>query len=291
MIAEILLILAGHSPDSLFKDQVIQPTFASLLHPGEKQCLESLGLTASRYRKIKSSCQTLSNSPSRYIRALCATLDTILKDEYENLVVSTETKVLRKDSDLVASGSFVPLSAIRTIFAPWDTPFSALVALFNELEAQEEWTPGTLIDMLLYRSRTGVHRIADILSKLCVAVQRVWRTQLLAFIVHGTLSKLDPLASKSFILLPGSMPTCVSSQSQDSITYIGRAIATVKGVKTQSQPPRTLASEHTRLLETVLPEDQHAFDVVIQQIRVDISEWLWNNVLTRKMVEDAVDSL
>jgi len=41
----------------------------------------------------------------------------------------------------------------------------------------------------------------------------------------------------------------------------------------------------------VLPEEQHQFDRVVMQIRTNVSEWLWLNVLTRKDVEDAVDSL
>jgi ribosomal RNA-processing protein 1 len=65
----------------------------------------------------------------------------------------------------------------------------------------------------------------------------------------------------------------------------------VKAAKWQKQLPRDLASEHTNLLEGVLPEDQHQFDRVIAQIRTNVSEWLWLNVLTQKDVEDAVDSL
>jgi hypothetical protein len=49
--------------------------------------------------------------------------------------------------------------------------------------------------------------------------------------------------------------------------------------------------EHTKLLEGVLPEEQHEFDKVVTQIRTNVSEWLWLNVLTQKDVEDAVDSL
>lgn len=145
--------------------------------------------------------------------------------------------------------------------------------------------------MLLSRSQTGVHRVADILSRLSVAVQRVWRTQLIAFLVHGTLSSVDPLASEKYILLDGSIPSCISVQSRESIAYVGRAIGTVKAAKWQKQLPRSLTTTHTSLLENVLPEDQHAFDLVISQIRINVSEWLWLNVLTQRDVEDAVESL
>lgn len=174
----------------------------------------------------------------------------------------------------------------------WDAPLGALVTLMNVIAAQKVWKPGPLIDLLLTRSRTGVHRVADVFSRLSQAVQRVWMTQLMAFVVHGSLSSSgDPLASKDYVLVDGSMPSCISPQSRDSIAYVGRAIGTVKAAKWHKQPPRSLAEEHTTLLQTVLPEDHHEFDHVIAEIRTDISEWLWLNVLTHKDVEEAVESL
>ncbi|KAK0465563.1 gamma-tubulin ring complex protein [Desarmillaria tabescens] len=273
MIAEVFLILAGHESSLFPTDHKLHPAFLPLLHPGEQQCLESLGQTSFRYRKLKKSCVTLSQSQSRYICALCAALSRILKDEYEALVISTEEKVLRLES-------FVPLSSVRAIFAEWDAPFAALLSLMDEIEVVPHWKPGPLIDLLLKRSKTGVSRVASILSRLSLAVQSVWRTQLTAFIVHGSLAAVDPLASESYVLLDGSVPACVSPQSRESIAYVGRAIATVKAAK-----------KHTSLLEQVFPEDRHPFDNVIAQIRTSVSEWLWLNVLTRKDVDDAVDSL
>ncbi|OBZ78964.1 Gamma-tubulin complex component 4 [Grifola frondosa] len=290
MIAEVLLVLAGHSSSLFPSDHTIHPAFAPLLHPGEEQCLESLGQIAFRYRKIKKSCSTLSRAPSRYV-ALCASLNQILKDEYECLVVETEAKVLRRDNTLVASGSFVPLSSIRATFSAWDAPLAALEALMVELEAQPHWKPGPLIDLLLTRSHTGIYRVASIHLRLCEAVQRVWIAQLQALLIHGSLSEKDPLASKDYVLLDGSVPSCISSQSRDSIMYVGRAIGTVKAAKWEKQFPRDLAIEHTKLLETALPQDQYAFDRIIADIRTTVSEWLWLNVLTHKDVEDAVESL
>ncbi|KAF8216076.1 Spc98 family-domain-containing protein [Mycena galopus ATCC 62051] len=290
MISEIFLLLSGHESSLFPSGPSLHPQFAPLLHPGEQQCLESLAQIAFRYRKIIASCNTLSRSTSRYVATVSATISHVLKD-YQTLVVSTEAKVLLRDPNLVASASFVPLSSIRAVFAEWDAPFAALVALVDQLETEKSWKPGPLIDLLLARSHTGVHRISDILSSLAAAVQRVWRIQLTAFLIHGSLSPTDPLASETYTLEDGSMPSCVSDQSRDSIAYVGRAIATIKAAQWQKQLPRDLGSEHTKLLQDVLPEDQHAFDRVILQIRTNVSEWLWLNVLTRKDVEDAVDSL
>ncbi|EED77228.1 predicted protein [Postia placenta Mad-698-R] len=186
----------------------------------DEQCLESLGQIAVRYRKIKDACATLSRSPSRYSAALCATLNQILRDEYENLVVETEAKVLRRDASLVASGSFVPLSSIRATFAEWDAPLAALEKLVEDLQDKRYAQPGPLVDLLLTRSHTGIHRIASIYSRLCDAVQRVWIAQLQAFVVHGTVADKDPLASKDYTLLEGSVPSCLSAQSRESIALL-----------------------------------------------------------------------
>ncbi|KAF5312587.1 hypothetical protein D9619_002798 [Psilocybe cf. subviscida] len=296
MIAEVLLVLAGHSSSLFPTDYTINHAIAPLLHPGEQQTLEALGLIAFRYRTIKTSCHTLSRSQSRYVCALAATLGHILKQDYESLVVETEAKVLKRDAELVAAGAYVPLAAVRAIFAEWDAPLAALVSLVREVEEVDGkekggWKPGPLIDLLVARSKVGVRRIADIIGRISVAVQHVWRTQLTAFLVHGSLSSTDPLATEDLSIIPAAVPSCVSAQSRDSIGYIGRAIATVKAAKWQKQIPRDLAMEHTTMLEGVLPENQHSFDLVISQIRTNVGEWLWQNVLTKKDVDEAVDSL
>ncbi|CCL98083.1 uncharacterized protein FIBRA_00077 [Fibroporia radiculosa] len=291
MIAEVLLVLAGHSSSLFPTDHTVHPAFAPLLHPGEQQCLESLGQIAVRYRNVKQACSTLSRSPSRYVCALCASLGQILRDEYDTLIVDTEAKILQRDSSLVASGSFVPLSSIRAIFAEWDAPLASLESLVDELKAKDSWQPGNLIDLLLTRSHTGIHRIAAIHARLCEAVQRVWMSQLQAFIVHGSLHEKDPLVSKDYVLLDGSVPSCVSVQTRESISYVGRAIGTVRAAKWERQFPRDLIVDHTKMLDGILPQDRYNFDRVIADIRTGVSEWLWLNVLTHRDVEVAVDAL
>jgi len=291
MIAELVLLLAGHKSSLFLDDASLNPAFASLLHPGEQHALLSIAQVAFRYTHITAACTRLSQSSSRYICALCACLRLILADEYRAHVIQTEAQILSHDPALVAAAAFVPLSSIRALFSQWDAPFAALVHLLDLLEAQKHWNPGPLIDLLLSCSHTGVHRIATIFDRLSSAVQRVWRSQIAAFIVHGSISPQDPLASQSYTLLDGSIPSCISPQSRDSIQYVGRAVATVKAAKWQKQLPTAIASHHTHILDSVLPQNQHAFDRVIAQIRFNVSEWLWRNVLTRKDIDDAVNSL
>lgn len=292
MIAEILLILAGHSSSLFPNDHSIDPALVPLLHPGERDCLESLCRIAHRYRVIKSITSSLSKSSSQYISALCAALNQILKQEYEALVVDTEAQILKREADFVASGSFVPLSAIRATFSEWDAPLVALESLMKELEdTPEKWKAGPLIDLLISRSRTGVHRIASILQRLSKSVQRVWRSQSATFMIHGTISPTEPIATANYTLIETATPACISEHTRASISYVGRAIGTIRAAKWRIQLPRELASKHSTILESVFPEDRHRFDRAIFAIRTNISEWMWLNVLTQKDAEDAVDSL
>jgi gamma-tubulin complex component 4 len=41
----------------------------------------------------------------------------------------------------------------------------------------------------------------------------------------------------------------------------------------------------------VLPEARHGFDRVIAEIRTNVSEWLWTNVLTKKAVTETIETL
>ena len=292
MIAEILLVLAGHSSSLFPSDHTIDPALIPLLHPGERDCLESLCRIAHRYRVIKSITSSLSKASSQYLSALCATLNQILKQEYEALVVDTEAQILKREADFVASGSFVPLSAIRATFSEWDAPLVALESLMRELEnSPEKWTAGPLIDLLILRSRTGVYRIATILQRLSRSVQRVWRSQLATFMVHGTISPSEPIAGSDYALIATATPSCISEHARTSISYVGRAIGTIRGAKWHIQLPRELASKHSAILEKVFPEDRHRFDRAISAIRANVSEWMWLNVLTQKDAEEAVDSL
>ncbi|KAI9444886.1 Spc98 family-domain-containing protein [Lactarius indigo] len=262
MISEVLLVLAGHA-SSLF------PTD----HTERKQCLESIALIASRYRKIKNASSKLSRSSSRYVCALASTLNQILKKEYEALVVETEDKVLSRDSTLVANGSFVPLSSIRCHLCRMGRALCCF--------GSADWKPGPLIDLLTLRSSTGVHRVANIMSRLSLAVQRVWKAQLTSLLIHGSIPETDPIVSKDYVFLDGCVPSCVSAQSRSSISYVGKAIGKVKAARWRTQFPRDLAADHARQLDAVHVEDQYAFDRVITEVRTNVSEWFWMNGMCR----------
>lgn len=295
MIAELILMLAGH-PSSLFDASgELNTAFNDMLHPGERKTLVYLSRIAIRYRGLKDAINALGSS-SEYLSSMCAAIRVVLK-QYETLVVETESRVLRRDDEIVASGSFVPLASLKAVFAEWDAPMAALHSLVDHIQTTgpSRVHPGQLIDLLLERSSSGVARIASIMSDLAVAVQNVWRMHLVAYLVHGSLTTHDPFALlKPHRLNADVMPRCVSPETRDSIGYVGRAIMTVQAVghnSRQQQLPRTIAITHAKILSKVLPQDGREFDVAMAQIRANISEWLWTTVLTRKDVDDAIEFL
>lgn len=295
MIAELILMLAGH-PSSLFTSSGdLDPAFESWLHPGERTSLEYLSRIAIRYRRLKEAIDTIGSS-SEYLASMCAAIRVTLR-EYESLVVKTEARVLQRDDAMVAGGSFVPLASLKATFAEWDAPMAALHALIEYIQTSDpaNITPGQLIDLLLERSGSGVARIAVIMSDLALAVQGVWRMHLIAYLVHGSLARRHPFALlRPHRLNMDVMPKCISLETRDSIVYIGRAIMTVQAAGTssrQQQLPRSTALTHARMFSQVLPQDGREFDATISHVRSNISEWLWTTVLTRKDVDEAIESL
>lgn len=133
--------------------------------------------------------------------------------------------------------------------------------------------------------------MSSIMSQLAESVQKVWRIQLQAFLVYGTISPKEPIGKETYELVDEAIPSCVSAASRDSIVYVGRAVGTVKSMKWHRQIPSRISLAHGKRIESVLPQEQRAFEIVVEQIRSEISEWLWSNVLTSSDVDEAVDSL
>ncbi|KAG8920030.1 hypothetical protein FRC00_010568 [Tulasnella sp. 408] len=152
------------------------------------------------------------------------------------------------------------------------------------------------------------------MSALAVAVQRLWRIHLTGFLLHGILSKSDPLAEppqtssasdsqrdkplnttksiSALVLNNACIPSCVTPQTRESILYVGKAVAIVKNQGySQKQLPKQMIFEYSEAFERVLPQDGFSFDRVVAELRTTISEFLWAHVLKEKDVEEAVESL
>ncbi|GJJ09549.1 hypothetical protein Clacol_003772 [Clathrus columnatus] len=295
MIAELLLVLIGHD-SSIFQNSKINPAFAQLLHPGEQHVLESLAELAVRYQKIRSFCQSYpTNNNNRYVAVVCSTILFILTTEYESLVVETEAKILKGDIAYVSRGASIAVSSIRAIFSEWDAPMKALELFIDRLEQKPSWPPGPLIDLIMDRTDSGIQTVSNIFSKIFLAIQKLWSSDLTAFLVYGTVSDNLPLIIEKspsvFVFQEASMPCCVSEHIKSSIIHIGRSVTAVKRVPNAKQIPRDMSMEHTKLIGNLSLQDIHQFEDGINQIKNTISEWLWINILTKEDVEETLESL
>ncbi|KZT54642.1 hypothetical protein CALCODRAFT_438299 [Calocera cornea HHB12733] len=287
MLAETFAVLAGHESSLFITSQdglKLSESFSTLLHPGERSALISLASLASRYRDVRAFVRSPSHPQNEYICALASAIGTELKG-YESLVIKTEESVLRKDDSLVGSGSFVPLSALLATFSLWEPPLAALSSLVAEIKAgpsdanARDWSAGRLIDLVHRRAMTGYSRVAEIFNRLLSALQRILLHYFNAYLLHGVA------------LPPDSMPSCISSESKESIIYVGDAIATIQKEGWTKSLPRELLAEWTTGLNSASIFETQLFDKLVSDIRVGVSEWLWAHVLTKDDIVLAIDAL
>ncbi|WVR08191.1 hypothetical protein IAU60_005237 [Kwoniella sp. DSM 27419] len=170
MLAEVLLVLSGHSSSffipsppgpSTATTLVVSPHVREYLHPGEISSLNSLGQLAFRYAKIRDWAQdvqrrgreailaeNLSSSrkgkqrevqlsadhgvPSQYLSTLASSLLRTLND-YNLLVVETEARILALDPGMIQDQGYVPLSNLVATFDLWQAPLASLVNLVDQL--------------------------------------------------------------------------------------------------------------------------------------------------------------
>lgn len=178
MLAEILLILSGHSssffipypsPPAVPFTCKASPSLTEYLHPGEVASLNSLADLAFQYRKVKTWANDTidcgrkailaeSLPPSRkgkerevfmndkgdsiklnqYLVTLAASIIEVLNG-YELLIVETEAKVLSFDPAVVQDQQgYVPLSSIVATFDRWRAPLTALSQIVDQLSSFDE---------------------------------------------------------------------------------------------------------------------------------------------------------
>ncbi|KDN48898.1 hypothetical protein K437DRAFT_255457 [Tilletiaria anomala UBC 951] len=172
------------------------------------------------------------------------------------------------------------------------------------------WTGGLLIDMLTHMADTGVSRVANLMAELRDAVEDSWKILLCDWICHGTANGSPVSLGSNMIsqgpdalveqdedgtwhLRPHSLPSSISSVTSDAILYGGRAIWRVKTHTEIGHVPAALMAAHVEMLQCpeIRPSTPHAFAKVVLEIKQDVGEWLWRNVLTDQAVISALQDL
>ncbi len=181
------------------------------------------------------------------------------------------------------------------------------------------WTGGLLIDLLARLADTGVTRVAELFAALRDAVEDSWKTLLGDWVCHGIANGSPVSLGSSFVsegrdalveliaadessnsnvstwrLRPWALPSSVSPVTADAILYVGRAISRVKAHSEGGQmiPAALMASHRERLRDaSVRPSQPHLFAKTIADVKQDVGEWLWRNVLTDQAVLSALQDL
>jgi gamma-tubulin complex component 4 len=290
MIAELLLVLVGHE-SRLFDSQTgsVCPELIPLFHPGEKETLEWLSSVARRYKDLRAACEALMKEESPYINVFCQSLLSILTEQYEDSIVQLERKALKGDSDVASGGPAVALSVIRVAISDWETPLSMLKLLVARISSQK-WNAGPFIDLLVETTNSSVAKSQTIMQILLSSVLNFWKRQVSAFVLRGSLSQEDPIATGDFVVQDRCMPSFVTQSSRQSISYIGRAIATVNGSRDFAHPPLDLIDKHAVKINAIEAYSQD-FDSCLADLRHDISDWLWHNVLITENLLETLNSM
>lgn len=303
----------------------VASTLSRHLHPGEEQSLNTLAQLASQYIRIRDWARDIqtagrraimdetlrtskgkgkaSEPPDTYLATLAGSILDILRD-YELLIVEIETEILQLDGGLVQDESgFVPLSILLARFSPWQATLSALSDLVNKLEKSTH-TPGQLLGRLRDLTNNGNTRLRDMFQYLYGSVLRLFLMHLVAFLLSGIVPLVstptspsiaiddgaDPLSPqhRAYVLNPDLIPDGISSETRESILYVGRVAATLK--REGRVLPSTMMDDLRREIMGVTELDD-GLERAIHRAREEIGEWLWKNVLTGPQVVDALESL
>lgn len=333
MLAEILLILSGHSssffipypspPAAPFTCKT-SPSLTEYLHPGEIASLNSLADLAFQYRKIRTWANdtidcgrkaVLAESlpPSRkgkerevfmddkgdndklnqYLMTLAASIIEVLNG-YELLIVETEARVLSFDPTVVQDQQgYVPLSSIVATFDRWRAPLAALSQIVDQLSfldrRGDNWSPGRLIDLILFKSQTGNPFLQGIFSNLAKSLQVLFLTHLVSFTLYGVTSSESPMTSPSIGRIVGvdplspqhrvyalnvdMLPVSVGENTRESILYVGRVAATLKR-EGKSLPKGLVDNLRGELMAVKSLEVGGGLKEAVEKARAEVGEYV-----------------
>ena len=330
MLAEVLLVLAGHSssffipfPAETPESLRVAPTLSRHLHPGEEQALNQLAQLAFHYTTIRSWARSIQERgrqgvldealrkgkgkarevPDTYTSTLAGSILDVLQD-YELLLAEVETDVLRLDEGLAQDElGYVPLSILLAKFSIWQGPLASLKTLVDKLSSSE-LTPGQLLDHLIKSSDNGNTRLSDMYRKLYRSLLRPFLTHMVTFLLSGIAPMVSTPTSPSIAIDAGTDPlspqhrvyTLNTDLFPESIASETRESILYVGrvastLKREGRSlPKVMVDDLRRLIMSV-DEIDDELERAIQRTREEVGEWLWKHVLTGPQVAEALKSL
>lgn len=230
---------------------------------------------------------------NQYFMTLAASIMEVLNG-YELLIVETEARVLSFDPAVVQDQQgYVPLSVIVATFDRWRAPMIALSQIVDQLSSLDQrgdsWSPGRLIDLILFKSQTGNPFLQDIFSSLAKSLQVLFLTHLASFILYGIAPSksqmtspsigrtvgVDPLSPQHrvYALNVDMLPTSVEENTRESILYVGRVAATLK--REGRSLPKSLVDDLQRELTAVKSlEVGGGLKEAVEDARAEVGEYV-----------------
>ncbi|KAI9830614.1 MAG: hypothetical protein M1819_005424 [Sarea resinae] len=307
MLHEILLALSGH-PSPLLPPpgkgglQSSSATFP-LLSPPEKAVLASLSRLSDLHRQLQAHTTRISSShPSTICRAVSTAIASTQLARFQQKILDVESRLLKKDSDLVGGYEIVPLSGIVGEFDEWTRRMEwlwemarymlPLVDDGDKQRVQELCSGAAIIDKLRDEAQTGYPDIEEAALNLGKVAETAWLRQLSSWVLYGRLPtfgkddffiQVEVNSGKSeFVLRSSLMPRFVTLSTASSILFIGRSLdhirtrgstIAVSESRSLTSPELALLPKHLRFLSGLSsPISPSSLSRAIASIRLSLSQ-------------------
>ena len=189
MIHELLAALSGASGDIITVQKGLDPydlqleVFAvsptiSFVSSSERVAINRLVKTGYTFRWLCHIVRQRHTAPSLYVRALVASIDTILT-EYLDLLVLIESDALQHPGE-------VTIAHIQARIRSFDVVFSVLRTVIETID-NKALVGGQVLNLLHKHSNTGMPDVKLRLTQLSNHVLRVFYSQLVSWVSHGVL--------------------------------------------------------------------------------------------------------
>ncbi|RIA87379.1 gamma-tubulin complex component protein [Glomus cerebriforme] len=258
------------------------------------------------------------NTPSgSFLHALSNAINEVLADFHKSIIES-EIRILSKEDNM---GGIVPISQLVSAFNEYYIILPHLNQLIIDIEQNPvKYFGCRILNLVIDKCDTGVPELREIMLKLLHACHEVMYKHIASWLVYGQL--VDPFGEffikdkalksnptqiqeqfsrsrwhRRFILDESFIPNHISNNVSKSILFVGKAIATVrnsaKPYEKHSKFPDQLASLHLQyLLELSSRPIFHQIELenVVNIIRNNVAQWLWQVVLTGDKVVECLET-
>ncbi|CAG8511446.1 6042_t:CDS:2 [Funneliformis caledonium] len=252
-----------------------------------------------------------------FIHALCNAINEVLAD-FHKTIIESEIRILNKEDNM---GGVVPISQLVSAFSEYYIILPHLSQLILDVENNPvKYFGCRILNLIIDKCNTGVPELREIMLKLLHACHEVMFKHITSWMVYGQL--VDPFGEffikdrtlqynpieiqeqfsqtkwhRRFILDESFISNNLPNDVAKSILFVGKAIATVrnstKPYEKHSKFPDKLASLHLQyLLELSSRPIFHQIELenIVNIIRNNVAQWLWQVVLTGDKVVECLEA-